>query len=143
MSFGTLSKLFKGMLYQDQQRVVAPWGVLPNVAETWLHSLSYVRNVCAHHGRLWNRELAISPRIPHQPGWSGVVNSKRIYCVLCILQHMTSHSTCEGDWAADAVRLLHEMDGRPRWQNAMGCPPAWIQHGFWVRAAISTSGHPS
>ncbi|MDE6380839.1 MAG: Abi family protein, partial [Muribaculaceae bacterium] len=23
--------------------------------ESWLHAIVYVRNICAHHSRLWNR----------------------------------------------------------------------------------------
>ena len=35
--------------------------------ESWLHCLVYVRNICAHHARLWNRTLSISPQIPLKP----------------------------------------------------------------------------
>lgn len=38
-------------------------GVEEPVLRSWL--LSYrVRNICAHHGRLWNRGLGVTPVIP-------------------------------------------------------------------------------
>ncbi|WP_349293799.1 Abi family protein [Marinobacter sp. M3C] len=32
--------------------------------QSWLHTLTIVRNICAHHARLWNRELGIKPELP-------------------------------------------------------------------------------
>lgn len=34
------------------------------VFATWLRSLNYLRNVCAHHSRLWNRNIVDQPRLP-------------------------------------------------------------------------------
>lgn len=31
---------------------------------TWLRSLNYLRNVCAHHSRLWNRNIVDQPKLP-------------------------------------------------------------------------------
>ncbi len=74
-----------------------------------------------------------------EPEWSGVVNAKRIYCVLCILRHLTApHHACD-DWAEAVVGLLREMDGQPRWQSSMGCPPDWAKHGFWSQIAARVS----
>ena len=35
----------------------------PGSFKSWLHNLVYVRNICAHHARLWNRSLGIKPKI--------------------------------------------------------------------------------
>ena len=34
------------------------------VFASWLRSLNYLRNVCAHHSRLWNRNIVDQPRLP-------------------------------------------------------------------------------
>ena len=43
MSFGVLSRMFQGMLKVDRKAVAANYGVQPDVLESWLHHLSYVR----------------------------------------------------------------------------------------------------
>ena len=45
---------------------------------SWLHSLVYIRNVCAHHSRLWNRELGIQPIIPKNTNHVWLSNSESI-----------------------------------------------------------------
>jgi abortive infection bacteriophage resistance protein len=131
MSFGTVSRMFEGMVRDHQAAVARAFDVHWRVAQSWLHSLSYVRNVCAHHGRLWNRELAISPLMPSgRPEWS-VVNNRRVYGTLCILRHLTKSSMGGSEWAASARVLLHEMDGEERWLKAMGAPVGWATHSFW------------
>jgi abortive infection bacteriophage resistance protein len=133
MSFGTLSKMYKGMITKDQAAVAKTLRVHQTFARTWLHTLSYVRNVCAHHGRLWNRELAIKPMIPTQlPEWSPVKNN-RIYAILCILRHVTTPCHGGATWAERVRDLLHETDGADgQWQRAMmGVPTGWATHAFW------------
>jgi abortive infection bacteriophage resistance protein len=131
MSLGTLSKMFKGMQAKDQQVVATEWGVHRIVAESWMHSLSYVRNVCAHHGRLWNRELAIKPVLPkNRQEWSAVSN-RRIYSVLCLLRQITKPVPGGSGWSNQVIALLSEMNGKPRWTNAMGLPRDWATQAFW------------
>jgi abortive infection bacteriophage resistance protein len=132
MSLGTLSKMFKGMHTADQQRMARTWGVHQMIAGSWMHSLSYVRNVCAHHGRLWNRELAIKPVLPRRdPEWSTVVNNRRVYAVLCLLRQLTRSAYGGDEWAATVVALLSLLNGKHRWLNAMGADQNWATHTFW------------
>ncbi|EPX63883.1 hypothetical protein D187_005013 [Cystobacter fuscus DSM 2262] len=131
MSLGTLSKMFKGMRHPDQSAVTSSWKVHRIVAQSWLHTLSYVRNVCAHHARLWNRELAIKPMLPkHQPEWN-TLNNGRVYSVLCILQRLVQSDPDGTGWAQKVVGLLTELNGLPRWQRAMGVPTNWNTQVFW------------
>ncbi len=56
--FGTLSKLYQGMLPDMQKAIANKYGISkPLVFESWLRCLNYLRNLCAHHCRLWNRSL--------------------------------------------------------------------------------------
>jgi abortive infection bacteriophage resistance protein len=64
ISFGRLSRLYKACAPDIKRRIARRLDIPDGVLVSWLHSLTYVRNVCAHHSRLWNRELAIKPAIP-------------------------------------------------------------------------------
>lgn len=63
--FGTLSTLFNGMREADQDAIASRYGLSNGrVFATWLRSLNYLRNVCAHHSRLWNRNIVDQPKLP-------------------------------------------------------------------------------
>lgn len=49
----------------EQDTIARQYGVSNGrVFATWLHSLNYLRNVCAHHSRLWNRNITVQPSLP-------------------------------------------------------------------------------
>lgn len=67
-SFGTLSSLYSCLKPSRDKRIIAQYfGLADKVLSSWLHSIVYLRNTCAHHARLWNREMQIQPIIPRNP----------------------------------------------------------------------------
>ena len=53
----------------DVSAYVSEYGLQHLVLKSWLHTLTYVRNLCAHHARLWDKVLQISPRLPERKNW--------------------------------------------------------------------------
>lgn len=72
-TFGCLSKMYKNLKHQlPQKSVIAKeFGLnLHNELSSWLESISYLRNIVAHHSRVWSRTMVKTPmRItnPHLP----------------------------------------------------------------------------
>lgn len=64
LSFGTISKIFYAMHNSDKQLVCQDIPVTTTVFHKWMHSLTILRNICAHHSRAWNRELRVPFAIP-------------------------------------------------------------------------------
>lgn len=63
--FGTMSTLFSGMRETEQDMIANQYGMRNGrIFASWLRSLNYLRNVCAHHSRLWNRNIVDQPRLP-------------------------------------------------------------------------------
>ncbi len=63
--FGVMSQLFAMMKVADQQKIAAKYGVNDWQAfQSWLRSLNYLRNLGAHHSRLWNRNVIDQPKLP-------------------------------------------------------------------------------
>lgn len=87
LSFGTLSKFYKNMKNPDKKQVASAYGVGYTYFESWVESIAYVRNLCAHYGRLYNAKLSKTPRLYHQDTGQGAVNN-RIFGVLCCLKHL-------------------------------------------------------
>ena len=103
MTFGQLFTLFRHLDWHEQKQLAWVYNLYPPVLISWLKTLNYVRNVCAHHGRLWNRELPIRPMIPdrkHHPEFfipQGIDN-RRIYAVLVLLRYLLRFIDSKNDW---------------------------------------------
>ena len=65
VSFGTLSKLYYNFSDNKIKKRIAREFNLPQheVLESWMRSISSLRNHCAHHSRVWNRYLNAAPQI--------------------------------------------------------------------------------
>lgn len=103
ITFGTLSWLYKNLRDgRNKTEIARHFGLSDTLLESWLHCLVYVRNICAHHSRLWNRVLGIqpaSPRIPPQKQWlthSAAPNNRTYYALsilLFFLQTVNPHNS--------------------------------------------------
>ncbi|UII26316.1 Abi family protein [Fulvivirga maritima] len=93
LTMGDLSHLFRGLRNNsDKKRIADFFDVHHKVFASWLHAITYVRNICAHHARLWNRDLAIEPdRLKKPVGpWIGprFQNNKRVFYFICVLKYL-------------------------------------------------------
>lgn len=86
-SFGTLSKFYKNMKGEDKKAIATHYGVGYTYLESWIEHLSYVRNVCAHYGRLYNAKHTKTPILYKEYTEDGI-NSLRVYATLICLKHL-------------------------------------------------------
>jgi abortive infection bacteriophage resistance protein len=97
LTVGELSRIYNGLAKNsDKQKIADFFGLHRNTFKSWLHSLTYVRNICAHHSRLWNREFAIRPEILKKPKfpWIDSIynNNGRIFYFLCTVQYLLNRA---------------------------------------------------
>ncbi len=97
LTMGELSHLYRGLKNNsDKKRIANFFDVHPTVFESWLHTLTYVRNICAHHSRLWNRDLAIEPEKLLKPVGNWVSkpfeNNKRMFYFICVLKYLITRA---------------------------------------------------
>jgi abortive infection bacteriophage resistance protein len=103
--FGQLSKLFAGMKHADQQSIALIYGA-PNgqAFAQWLRSLNFIRNVSAHHSRLWNiNVLELSP-VPQ--GWPAGLNNARPFFYFCLMQQLLKVICPNSSWGRRFLDLL-------------------------------------
>lgn len=132
-SFGTLSMLYKGLKNGRSKRALANYyGLSDTVMESWLHAIVYVRNICAHHSRLWNKNLRIRPLVPRHtthPFLSNPTHNNRTFYVLSIILYLLKTVNPQNT-LAERVRLL--LDKYPSVDYvAMGFPHNWEQEPLW------------
>ena len=85
-SFGTLSKFYKNMKNKDKKAVAKSFGIGYTFLESWLESISYVRNICAHYGRLYNAKLSKTPILYKEYSQAGIGNNRMFGVLLCMKQ---------------------------------------------------------
>ncbi len=136
LSFGGILSFYRGSPRGIQRAVADHFGVADVVFESWLLSLNVVRNICAHHGRLWNREIGLSPKIPRSPEWHVPVRvaNDRAFAVLTILAHCLHHIAPGSGWARRFEALLVKYPRIPTSQ--MGIPVNWRDCPVWKRMLV-------
>lgn len=138
-SFSSLSMLYKNLSPGQAKRQIANlFGLDDKTFTSWLHSIVYLRNVCAHHSRLWNRVMSIQPRILRNPQkmWlqSQTVTNDRTYfalsMILFLLQTVNSNHRF-----LEKLELLFsrypEID-----KNAMGFEATWQSEPLWQQTHL-------
>lgn len=112
--FGTLSTLFDGMREADQDAISMRYGISSGrIFASWLRSLNYLRNVCAHHCRLWNRNIIDQPKLPpvaQAPSLAvfhnDVQRRARPFLLLCMTQHLMTIINPSSTWGRRLKTLL-------------------------------------
>ena len=134
MTFGQLFTFFRHLHRTEKKTLARAFDLYPPVLESWLHTLNFTRNACAHHTRLWNREIPIRPKLPdkrHHPEWYNPIrmDNRRVFAILTILKYLLSYITPQSDWSVRLLSLLHEYDEIPLAQ--MGFPENWQESVLW------------
>jgi len=135
-SFGLLSLLFKNLKLGNEKKMLVSYYGLKDVRilENWMHSFSNIRNICAHHGRLWNRRLTAHIKLPTNPKNLFIRNNNiipyKIYASLCCMKYMIDIISPGNTFH---IRLKELMRNCPLAQEKeMGFPTNWEQDAFWL-----------
>lgn len=124
LSLGQISKWIGNLPTRDKKKIARPYELHHDIFTAFLHHLSVVRNICAHHGRLWNRRFRIRPMLPQRPPLSDAVNAAapdRLHNTIVLLDHMMTVVAPDSGWRG---RLDAHLGSCPHAPLAeMGFPP--------------------
>lgn len=137
-SMGVLSKFYQNLKNSTEKFAVAhSFGIKKvDILENWMFCFSALRNICAHHARLWNRRMTAHIKLSYNTTFpffasndiSRIYNNK-LYAVLCAAQYMLDRIEPGNDFR---VRLKNLTSRIPLGQEKeMGFTPSWSQHPFW------------
>jgi abortive infection bacteriophage resistance protein len=147
MDFGLLSNLYAAAKRPDRDRIATEFRVLDRTGhgngvalENWLRVLNYIRNICAHHSRLWNRNMTVQvakkhlhtiPLLRHLNIVEGTAN--RVYAPICILGFLLRTITPELPWSQMLRKILSTgLDASRRNFDEMGFPAGWENQAIWL-----------
>ena len=135
MTFGNMLSLFLHADKAIKTSIANEYGISDTVLESWLLSLNFVRNICAHHSRLWNRGFGNKqpaiPRAHKHLDWHYPVSIKpdRIFGILSVLHFLLKQVAPNSQWRDRFSTLLETYNDIPI--RFMGFPDNWKDSPIW------------
>lgn len=122
-----LSNIYRLLKTDLKQQIANNFWVYQLDLQIWIQLLVNIRNICAHHSRLWNKEYVVKPRVKDKMLWwkfSTYINTDSIKVVIpnyynttLIINYLLSHINKDFSWLDDLERLLwdSEIDKTKMW----------------------------
>lgn len=133
MPFGCFYTMFRGAEPDIKRSIAKTYQVPDRVLLSWLSCLNAVRNMCAHHARLYNRCFGLRPLLPNArkyPAWHCPVriSNDRLFGMLTVVKYMMSTAAPQSQWTARVV--AHMLDSNIPLE-VMGFPENWRSSPLW------------
>ncbi|TAK40820.1 MAG: Abi family protein [Saprospiraceae bacterium] len=139
-SFSTLSKLYGNLSpsLKSKDLIAAELNTVNHsYLPSWLQSIAQIRNICAHHGRLWNKNLPGIPKLlPKPPApWLNQVPTRqefhKLYIHVCCMKYLLDSISPGHHFMPKLADLfikyptvdLHALGFYKNWKNE----PLWLK----------------
>lgn len=137
MYFNHLSKICTGLKNRaDIVGIASYFALPPKTFCSWLHTMNYVRNICAHHSRLWNRDLNIVPEklsFSKRLVWINTPDTakrSKNYYFFCMINYMLQVANPTSQFKTKLKELLEEYKNVIS-LDSMGFPKGWEEEKMW------------
>lgn len=137
MYFNHLSRICTGLKHRADINGIASYFALPpQTFCSWLHAINYLRNLCAHHARVWNRDMNIIPEkllFSKNLDWISnpdTVQRSKAYYFFCMLNYLLQTANPTSPFKQRLIDLLEEYRDVVS-LNAMGFPKNWKGEKIW------------
>lgn len=124
LTFGESVMIF-GQLSKENKKIIAQtYGLNKKFIYNWMYALSNIRNFCAHHSRLWNREFVISLTQKHGLYTDLFENSNgnRLFNYLVVMQVINCKFNPDSKWIERLEKIIDDHNVNI---SHMGCPDDW------------------
>ena len=137
-TFGTLSKMYKNLKSQLPQRsaIANDFGLYSSKDfSNWIEVISLMRNIVAHHSRLWNRSLGkkiIDPKGKRHTWLNGElteIQKKKPYAVMCAIAYLCNAVNPQHGFVNTLKYLCSEYSDIPL--GKYGFPIRWKKEPLW------------
>ena len=134
MTFGQLSMWFNNLKRRPDRNAIARiYGLDEVILGSFMHHLTHIRNLTAHHCRLWNRRVVVTMTIPTLPvDLAKQFNPKadrNIYNTLVMLGYLLVLISPGTSWPVRLRQLIEEYV--PGSTAPMGFPEGWRELPLW------------
>ena len=124
LTFGECVKLCRQLNRAEQNSFSRPYDIDRKFLINWMHGLSFVRNICAHHSRLWNKNIVLRLKLDHwiYGEFFNSENSAKLYNYLVVIQIMMSKINPTSAWVERLKNIINEHQA---YLPSMGFPEDW------------------
>ena len=138
LTFGECVKLCRQLKRKKQNSISRPFNIDKQFLLSWMHALSVVRNICAHHTRLWNKNIVLWLKLNHNIYGKFFNNnnnnddddcddvddktSARIFNYLVVIQIMMCKINPTSTWVEKLENLINTHEP---YLYSMGFPNNW------------------
>ncbi|HEV7622456.1 MAG TPA: Abi family protein [Flavisolibacter sp.] len=138
LSLGTLSKLYSNLKNSCNSKdiIAKDYGTANHTyLHSWLQTFTQIRNICAHHGRLWNKNLPGRPKLLSSPPSSWVKNvppvleHHMLYVHLCCMKYLFNVIHPGNNFTYRLYVLLKKYPNIDI--NALGMKKGWSKEPLW------------
>ena len=141
MTIGQLSQWYDNLKNRHDRKIISDiYDLDEKNLRSFIRHLSNVRNYCAHHARVWNRDYTVTLKIPNKRPTLLISSfnpdtkaNRKLYNTLVLLAYMMD-KTCPGNhWKNNLMILLkrHAIN-----EKAMGFPQDWQQRSIWLNSSF-------
>ena len=142
LEMGQLSRLYGGLSNSISTEIATAYSApSKKVMYSWISSLNYVRNVAAHHARIFNRKLVVAPgrpavgQIPLLDHLKDEESSKRVfglYNALAVMGYLLRSIDPDSDWQQRMVDLIESFpETEALTKYSLGLPRQWPALELW------------
>jgi abortive infection bacteriophage resistance protein len=132
-SFGQLSRLYSNLERPYRKSIASQFGLDESICTSWFRSLATLRNICAHHGRLWNAELFVDRPKKAKAYKADLYNNVSLYSRVVIIRVLMSNIDSYGmhAWLPKLKQLINNRPTKIH-LNQMGFPEDWETRSIWM-----------
>lgn len=128
LSFGSVSTILKNLDLPNRKKVAELFNLDETIIKSWLHSMSYFRNLSAHHCRIWNRTFNIKPK--QAKAYKKYLDKNdKLYAELVIIQILMQKITIDSHCSDNLKLLIQEYSFIPI--EDMGFSKDWDNLELW------------
>lgn len=139
ISFGSLSVFYKFLNAKDKKIIALKYNIHQSVLSTWLHSLTYIRNIIAHYGRFWNKDLSIKPKSPFKntsfiDSKGDLIDNSKIFIIVCIIEYLNKFiklPKCKKSFRKELKNLFKKYKITSKQLQDMGFNSDWLNFNIW------------
>jgi len=137
-SFGTISKLYGNLAdrLQSKDLIAKEFGTAnKSYLPSWLQAISQIRNICAHHGRIWNKNLPTIPKLLPKPPNRWIANiptgsdQNKLYIQICCMKYIYDSIETSNHISKRIQVLFRKYPNID--QGALGFQPGWESEPLW------------
>lgn len=136
MYFNHLSLICKALSNPKDLNDLSYYFSLPkDVFISWMHTINYIRNICAHHSRLWNITLQVNPaKLKYSKNLNWISNpdftqTSKMYYSICLIMYFLQTINPNSKFKLHFAKLCNEFPGVNI--GYMGFPTNWKEESIW------------